>query len=82
MFYRLAEATPGERVEVAYNDGTVRAFEVTAVVHYPKSSLPVAEVFRSGGPPSLTLVTCGGTFDRATRHYSDNTVVTAVPVAS
>ena len=82
VFYRLAEAAPGERVEVGYNDGTVRAFQVTGVVHYAKSSLPVADVFRPGGAPVLTLVTCGGTFDPVSGHYTDNTVVTAVPVAS
>ena len=82
VFYRLADAAPGERVEVGYNDGTVRSFQVTEVVHYPKSSLPVDQVFRSGGPATLTLVTCGGAFDQATRHYTDNTVVTAVPVVS
>jgi hypothetical protein len=82
VFYELADTAPGERVEIGFNDGTIRSFQVTEVVHYPKSSLPLEEVFRSGGPPVLTLVTCGGEFDRVTRHYSDNTVLTAVPVAS
>ena len=82
VFYRLGQATQGERVEVGYDDGSVRTFEVTGVVHYPKSSLPVDEVFRTVGSPALTLVTCGGAFDQVTRHYSDNTVVTAVPVPS
>ena len=27
----------------------------------------------------LRLVTCGGEFDRSTRHYRSNVVVTAVP---
>lgn len=30
------------------------------------------------GPPRLVLVTCGGRFDSATRHFLDNIVVTAV----
>jgi hypothetical protein len=47
---------------------------------YPKGRLP-RRVFDRSGPPILTLVTCGGAFDRATRHYSDNVVIYAVPSA-
>jgi hypothetical protein len=48
-------------------------------VSYPKSSLPVGELFRRGGPPVLTIVTCGGHFDPRARSYADNVTVVAVP---
>ena len=39
-------------------------------------------VFTGAGEARLVLVTCGGAFDAAAHHYSDNIVVYAVPVAS
>jgi hypothetical protein len=44
----------------------------------PKEELP-ADVYSRRGRPRLVLVTCGGPFDEARRHYRDNVVVTAVP---
>lgn len=36
-----------------------------------------ADLFVNSGPPKLALVTCGGPFDAATRHYLDNVIVWA-----
>jgi hypothetical protein len=47
---------------------------------YPKNDLPRL-IYRRFGPPMLALVTCGGAFDSATHHYSENVVVFAVPVS-
>jgi hypothetical protein len=44
----------------------------------PKEKLPT-DIYSRRGRPRLVLVTCGGPFDEATRHYRDNVVVTAVP---
>jgi hypothetical protein len=40
----------------------------------------VNEVFDWDGPERLVLITCGGQFDRRALRYSDNVLVTAVPV--
>jgi hypothetical protein len=53
--------------------------EVTSIDQTPKAALPV-ELFRRDQAPVLVLITCGGTFDRTTRHYADNVVVTARPL--
>ncbi len=45
-----------------------------------KDELPTQELFRVTGTPTLTLITCGGSFDRSVRHYEDNIVVRAVPL--
>ena len=82
VFFGLRGVLPGARVVVNYADGSSAEFEVREITDYPKATLPVHELFRTGGPPTLALVTCGGEFDRVTRRYRDNTVVTAVPVAS
>ncbi|HET8606596.1 MAG TPA: class F sortase [Gaiellaceae bacterium] len=78
-FFRLAGARPRMLVRLVTAGGRRVAYRVTAVRSYAKSDLPL-DVFATGGPPRLVLVTCGGPFDAATGHYRDNIVVTAVPV--
>ena len=77
-FYRLVDLAVGDPVVVTTVAGADLAFRVSAVRRIPKSTLPVDELFARDGPPHLTLVTCGGTFDRALGSYRDNVVVTAV----
>ena len=52
---------------------------MSRVERIDKSALPVDRLFARDGAPVLTLVTCGGEFDRATRNYRQNVVVTARP---
>jgi hypothetical protein len=42
------------------------------------SGLPTALVYGDTAGPALRLVTCGGSFDRASGHYRDNVIVFAV----
>lgn len=79
-FFDLAGTETGETVEVDTGDGETLAFRVDSVRNFGKTELPLEEVFQRSGPPRLVLITCGGEFDRATGHYVDNIVVTAVPV--
>jgi hypothetical protein len=79
IFFRLRELHAGDAVSVAMSDGSVQAWTVTDVTLVAKPELPVADVFSRTGPPTLTLVTCGGSFDSRTHHYRSNVIVTAVP---
>lgn len=79
-FFRLGELAPGQRLTVTSSDGSSRAFRVTARRVFVKKSLPAPLIFRRTGRPVLTLVTCGGEFDRSTGHYESNIVVFATPV--
>jgi LPXTG-site transpeptidase (sortase) family protein len=79
IFFRLRELQPGDGVVVTMSDGTVQSWKVVDVTLVAKPELPVSEVFSRTGPPTLTLVTCGGSFDYSTHHYRSNVVVTAVP---
>jgi hypothetical protein len=76
--FQLAEVNVGAAVSVRTASGTVN-YRVTGRRIYDKSILP-ADVFALKGPPRLVLITCGGPFNTATRHYRDNVVVYAVPV--
>ncbi len=77
-FFRLHEARAGQRVEIETAGGRTLAYRVVSVRNYLKRDLP-ARVYSRRGPPRLVLVTCGGPFEEATRHYRDNVVLTAVP---
>lgn len=73
---RLTRMKPGERVELATASGTID-YTVEKVVRLDKSSIIPSSLFSVAGPPRLHLVTCGGAFDAATRHYEENIVVVA-----
>ncbi len=79
-FFHLRELVPGDVISVEFDGGKRRSFEVVARRQYLKEHLPDA-VFRRSGRPVLTLVTCGGTFDLSSLHYTDNVVIYAVPMA-
>ncbi|MEW2382010.1 class F sortase [Micromonospora sp. NPDC047707] len=77
VFARLGELRRGDRVQVWRGDRVV-SFRVTGTVRAPKDRFPTAAVYGPTPGPELRLVTCGGDFDRRTRHYRDNVVVFAV----
>ena len=79
IFFRLAESKVGDTVVTRDATGATTTFVVQDVRHFPKVALPSAELFRSTGPPVLTLITCGGEFRPSLRSYADNVVVTARP---
>jgi len=75
VFQRLSDLTAGDEIFVHGDDGRRRTFVVERAGQYPKGDLP-SEVFGFGeARPEMRLITCGGSFDSATRHYRDNFVV-------
>jgi sortase (surface protein transpeptidase) len=79
VFFRLRELRPGSHVKITMAGSHTRWFVVVARRVYSKPKLPASVVFRSGGAPLLTLITCGGDFDPVKRHYLANVVVYAKP---
>lgn len=77
---RLRELPVGSVVEVSDSAGVSRTFEVTSVTYIPRAELPVTDFFARTGEPRLVIITCGGSFDEATRSYSDNVVAIARPL--
>jgi hypothetical protein len=74
----LPSMTPGDRVELR-SGTTVIPYTVQTVQSYPKADGLPADLFTTGGPARLTIITCGGTYDQDERSYEDNVVVTAAP---
>jgi Sortase domain len=79
VFFNLDQLATGDRVEVTRSDGRVFAYTVATVETHPKDAFPTARVYGPTPGPELRLITCGGEFDRSSRHYRDNVIVTAVP---
>ncbi|MFI6107969.1 class F sortase [Streptomyces sp. NPDC051310] len=79
VFYGLSSARPGERVLVTRTDGSVAEFTIDDVQVFARHEFDPHQVYgpRRPGRAELRLITCGGTFDRATDAYTANVVVSA-----
>lgn len=80
VFRYLADTSVGDRFSVEFDDGSSQTFEIVEEAQYDKQELPFDRVFAKGGVPFVTLITCGGEFNRSLRSYEDNIVAYAVPV--
>ena len=77
VFYYLKNLRAGDTVDVTLADGTVARFAVDGLQKVAKDAFPTASVYGKSGDPSLRLITCGGPFDQASGHYTDNIIVYA-----
>jgi LPXTG-site transpeptidase (sortase) family protein len=75
VFWRLHELQPGDTFEVKRTDGTTVKFKVDSVKQYSQNDFPTNDVYGNINYAGIRLITCGGTWDAQTHHYSDNTVV-------
>ncbi|MBC6456851.1 class F sortase [Actinomadura sp. HBU206391] len=75
VFYRLKDLRRGDRIEVTRKDGSVATFSVQRLEKVAKSRFPTERVYGEDiDYSSLRLVTCGGSFNSQTRHYTDNVI--------
>jgi sortase (surface protein transpeptidase) len=81
VFFRLQQLAPGDEIAVDRVDGSTAIFTVERVERHAKDAFPTEAVYGRTPDARLRLVTCGGEFDRSTRHYVDNVVVFAVLAA-
>jgi hypothetical protein len=82
LFFRLGELRPGDRIEVAREDGTTAVFLVQRVARFAKTRFPTEAVYGPADHAALRLITCGGEFDEGVGHYVDNVVVFAAMARS
>jgi len=78
-FFNIRQLDLGDLVRLRGDGGKVADYTVVARREYSKNALPADVVFGQGTAARLTLVTCGGRFDAATHHYTDNVVLFAIP---
>ena len=75
VFYRLGDLTAGDEVHVLYDSGDDVTFLVDSSEQASKDELPVDAIWPATNDRLLTLITCGGEFDRTVGHYDDNIIV-------
>ncbi|MFF2508309.1 class F sortase [Streptomyces sp. NPDC058067] len=79
VFYHLSSAKPGDKVRVERDDGSVAEFTIDDVQVFSRTRFDAKKAYgqRQSDRAELRLITCGGTFDRASRSYTANVVVSA-----
>jgi sortase (surface protein transpeptidase) len=77
VFFRIGDLRPRDTIIVDRRDGSRARFTVLGSEQYSKAHFPTARVYGRTRGATLRLITCSGTFDRASGHYLDNTVVYA-----
>lgn len=79
VFYKVSTLRPGATIRVTRSDGKVAEFTVddVRVLHRDGFDAQQAYGTRQSGRAELRLITCGGTFDRVTRTYTSNVIVSA-----
>ncbi|MFI8435863.1 class F sortase [Streptomyces sp. NPDC079020] len=79
VFYGLSAARPGEKVRVTRADGRIAEFTIDDVQVFTRERFDARKAYgpREDGRAELRLITCGGTYDRGTRSYTANVVVSA-----
>lgn len=78
-FYRLSDLKQGDEV-VVRGEGKSLTFRVTWVEQMD-GDVEATKILGDQGGPVVTLITCGGVFDRSVRHYQDRVVARAVLAA-
>jgi LPXTG-site transpeptidase (sortase) family protein len=81
VFWNLRKLTVGDRVQVTLQDGATFTYQVASLAYYDAASAPVGDIVGKTPTETLTLITCGGTFDRRAGDYDKRLVVRAVRVA-
>jgi sortase (surface protein transpeptidase) len=80
VFYRVRELDPGDEVFVDERGGDTVKFVVKRLEQTDKNRFPTEDVYLPTLKPTLSLVTCGGTFDVSVGHYRDNIIAFATRV--
>ena len=75
IFVYLERLKPGDEIEVTDDRGDTRTFTVDKTEAFEDADAPMERIFGDSSGIHLNLVTCDGTWDPDTRHYSKRFVV-------
>ena len=82
VFYDLRTLSEGDEIIIETAGGVFRYEVALSYVVQPDSADIAAIVGTRSGEQSVTLITCGGTFDRGLREYDRRVIVRAVLVTA
>lgn len=77
VFLQLSDLKVGDPVVVTRHDGTTVTFTVDGVQTFDKAHFPTDATYGPVPGPALRLITCGGTYDHASKSYESNVIVFA-----
>jgi LPXTG-site transpeptidase (sortase) family protein len=77
VFYNIGRLKQGDEIRIDLTNGETATYQVTSVTLYKEATAPVAEIVGPTDVETVTLITCGGVFNRALREYESRTVVKA-----
>lgn len=77
IFYNLKDLEQGDIVEVQLEDGTVYRYRVASRQQIRPENADIPAIVGPTERDVVTLITCGGTFNRETRHYDQRVIVRA-----
>ena len=77
VFWSLKDLKPGDKIDVVLFDGGTRHFVVDGSGTYPSGAAPISSIFSWDGPPRLSVITCGGIFDRSVHAYDHRLIIYA-----
>lgn len=78
IFGGLPSLTPGAVVQVSRADGKLVVYHVVSSTWYDFLQTDATPIIAPTSVPTITLITCGGTFNQATHEYDKRLVVRAV----
>ncbi|HUZ78381.1 MAG TPA: class F sortase, partial [Chloroflexota bacterium] len=78
VFTRLKELKIGDPMSVTVNGRTIQ-YQVFWTKAWPDADAPLPLILGNAPSPTLTLITCSGTFSRSASNYSARLVVRAKP---
>lgn len=77
VFKHLSDIKVGDDITVQTTSGKKLHFKVNAISEYPYRAVPTMGIFKTSGPPTLTLITCEGVWVPSDKTYDHRLVVTA-----
>lgn len=77
VFGRLSTLHPGDEIDVTNTEGETLSYAVEWTRQYPVDAFPSEVWAQPADAEEITLITCGGVFDPATRSYLARIVVRA-----
>lgn len=82
VFWNLKDLKEGDLIRVQLADGAEYTYAVTFLKQFDAATAPVNDIVGPTPKETVTLITCGGTFDSASHQYDKRLVVRAERIAN
>ncbi len=77
VFWNIKDLEEGDLIQVRLQDGTLYKYTVNYRQQFDAATAPVDQIVGPTPKETVTLITCGGTFNSATHQYDKRLVVRA-----